>query len=471
MIKKRTFFKIKAGILYAAIFLTIAYAVSSQWLKMMDIYYRTWVIVLGDIVSFIVLPLSILSFFLKGKLWKRILGMAISLVVFLVLFSGIRMPHWEKESFIQENVIESEVFADLGSTCYHEYYSCYSPFVKRKYQEISNIVKLKAEEKYGEEFVVSEKDLRREKTEKVSIYTLYSASDPTLEMHMFGLNVFYEFMDDYGQARVNHKLEQCTELLLYLEMREDETQTTFQIYDKSIPNVMAPVIAVQEPEKFQAVSELLAECLNEALLPSETQSGSVYLCGNVKKAGGYNREICVEMQEYEHIPEDERAVYLYQVFCEAFEENSSPVRLEEIKKEAELAQEPDITTSETVEGSYKRLYDEVYSKQGYDYNGYYNAKGNFYAVLGSGREERTTADGMTVDMNYEQTVVYDRVSQNGKCHLFVQYKTYYDADGNETATAIEDMYAVNRETGEVLASGRHAWEDVGDTAYREATGE
>ena len=91
--EKRTFFKIKAGILYAAIFLTIAYAVGSQWLKMMDIYYRTWVIVLGDIVSFIVLPLSILSFFLKGKLWKRILGMAIFLAVFLVLFSGIRMPH------------------------------------------------------------------------------------------------------------------------------------------------------------------------------------------------------------------------------------------------------------------------------------------------------------------------------------------------------------------------------------------
>ena len=319
MAEQRTFFKIKIGILYTAIFLTIAYAVSSQWLNMMDIYYRTWIIVVGDIVSFLVLPLSILSFFLKGKLWKRILGTAVFLVVLFAILSGIRMPHWEKESFIQENIIECETFADLGSTCYHEYYSCYSPFVKRKYQEISNIVKLKAEETYGEEFVVSEKDLRREKTEKVIIYTLYLASDPTLEMHMFGLNVFYEFMDDYGQARVNHKLEQCTELFPYLEMREDETQTTFQIYDKSIPNVTAPVIAVQEPEKFQTASELLAECLNEALLPSETQSGSVYLCGNVKKAGEYNREICVEMQEYEHIPEDERAAYLYQIFCEAFE--------------------------------------------------------------------------------------------------------------------------------------------------------
>ena len=68
MAEQRTFFKIKIGILYTAIFLTIAYAVSSQWLNMMDIYYRTWIIVVGDIVSFLVLPLSILSFFLKGKL-------------------------------------------------------------------------------------------------------------------------------------------------------------------------------------------------------------------------------------------------------------------------------------------------------------------------------------------------------------------------------------------------------------------
>lgn len=71
---------------------------------------------------------------------------------------------------------------------------------------------------------------------------------------------------------------------------------------------------------------------------------------------------------------------------------------------------------------------------------------------------------------YKDTVVYDRESQNGKCHLFVYYRTYYQ-DGTEYSTEILDMYAVDKKTGDVYASGRHDWADVGNEAHREATGE
>ena len=66
--------------------------------------------------------------------------------------------------------------------------------------------------------------------------------------------------------------------------------------------------------------------------------------------------------------------------------------------------------------------------------------------------------------------MYDRESKNGKCHLFVHYRTYY-RDGAEFTTDILDMYAVDMETGQVYISGRHAWEDVGNAEYCEATGE
>ena len=97
----------------------------------------------------------------------------------------------------------------------------------------------------------------------------------------------------------------------------------------------------------------------------------------------------------------------------------------------------------------------------------YNAKGNFYATLGEGTAELEGAPGI---LAYKDTVVYDRESQNGKCHLFVYYRTYYQ-DGTEYSTEILDMYAVDKKTGDVYASGRHDWADVGNEAHREATGE
>ncbi len=47
------------------------------------------------------------------------------------------------------------------------------------------------------------------------------------------------------------------------------------------------------------------------------------------------------------------------------------------------------------------------------------------------------------------TVVKYNPWKNSKCHIFVYYETYYDQG----------------------MSGRHAWEDTGNKAYREAAGE
>lgn len=69
------------------------------------------------------------------------------------------------------------------------------------------------------------------------------------------------------------------------------------------------------------------------------------------------------------------------------------------------------------------------------------------------------------------TVVKYNPWKNDKCHIFVYYETYYDQEGLEYTTAIRNTYAVDRKTGKVTESGKHAWEDTGNKAYREAAGE
>ncbi len=110
--------------------------------------------------------------------------------------------------------------------------------------------------------------------------------------------------------------------------------------------------------------------------------------------------------------------------------------------------EDDVLWKETAA---KLIYDNVLETQGYSYMVKYDAKGNLYIDLGSG-----------------VTLVYDRTSKNGTCELFVLYKE--DIVSGEEKHILE-MYAVEVESQQVIASGRRAWSDVGSVEYREATGE
>ena len=70
-------------------------------------------------------------------------------------------------------------------------------------------------------------------------------------------------------------------------------------------------------------------------------------------------------------------------------------------------------------------------------------------------------------------LVYDRVSKNEKCLLYVYHEADKASDGSYSLqeARILDMYAYVIDTGEVIDSGRQAWGDVGTSEYREATGE
>ena len=95
-----------------------------------------------------------------------------------------------------------------------------------------------------------------------------------------------------------------------------------------------------------------------------------------------------------------------------------------------------------------------------------DAKGNEHLLL----RESTDDEGRLVRL----MLVYDRKSQNDACDLAVLEQVTYEQRGEEchaVDTSILDMYAVVRDTGEVIASGKTDWGDIGSKAYQAATGE
>lgn len=87
----------------------------------------------------------------------------------------------------------------------------------------------------------------------------------------------------------------------------------------------------------------------------------------------------------------------------------------------------------------------------------YTAKGTPYTIF-----QIVNTDGS----QDQGRLVYDRISANGECDLFV----YYLYSGN-VDTSILEFYAVNRQTLEVIPGEKNSWSDLGSEEYREATGE
>lgn len=94
----------------------------------------------------------------------------------------------------------------------------------------------------------------------------------------------------------------------------------------------------------------------------------------------------------------------------------------------------------------KLIYDQCLKDKGYTYAEGVNAKGEWYIDVGDGKR-----------------LIYDRMSKNGKCYLFALNGADY--------SSLEDYYAVNLDTKEVIATGKHSYSQSGGEAYYKATGE
>lgn len=125
------------------------------------------------------------------------------------------------------------------------------------------------------------------------------------------------------------------------------------------------------------------------------------------------------------------------------------------------------TDFSTPEAAALQLYNTVLKAQGYSYTTAYDAKGNFYAVLG---ESTDTYMDETMQRKVQYSIVTNGMSQNNACQVFVMYKTYYAEDGTTVyGTGIVDFYAVNCTTGQAIDGQKTSWAELGTEEYQDAT--
>lgn len=90
-----------------------------------------------------------------------------------------------------------------------------------------------------------------------------------------------------------------------------------------------------------------------------------------------------------------------------------------------------------------------------------------------GAKESSSRCILSEDEDIVEYLTYSGRSQNEKCGIYVRYQNKKNADGtwNNTEGTIMDIYAYVYESGDVVNSGKTAWEDAGSEAYQEVTGE
>lgn len=511
---------------------SVLYLASREVLSWSGLYLQMRVAIPGELLAFLVTPVCFFivvmaSALRAGRRGGRGMRAAGIVVCALAAFAGffyltvgsliyvfLRSGELERDRRVGEDGIWIESVGEesrgLESWQVYRYYEPVAWVLKRPYEPLSEVMEWRAYRKYGETFVVTRQDRSRETDEKLSVYTLFLESDQELVIHMLSGDSFYGFLDDYPQAKANRLLSMDPEAggiveFLTAGSEEDQTETLLTCF------AAAPVIVIEDEadgdKKAGLIARAVGRVADEPLFHVEGNEAAVVLriCfpdggtqdmrlsfGNL--ANRYVNDSVNGMIRGDYYANEEHVRDAIRYWYEAHEADmqegpglpgsgagdeaglpgdgaagdeaglpGSGATGDEAGLPEDGAADPD-----TVEGAYLCLYREIFVPEGAIYDCRYNAKGNFYAVVSEGRG-KPAAD--QPEMDTRCTVVYDRESANGECHLFVYYETWYQEDGSEYTTAIRNTYAVNKSTGEVTPSGKRAWEDVGSQDYQEAAGE
>lgn len=116
-------------------------------------------------------------------------------------------------------------------------------------------------------------------------------------------------------------------------------------------------------------------------------------------------------------------------------------------------------TDEIYDG-YCMIYQQYFVDEGYDFVISYNANGNSRVILKENEE-------------MIEYLVYDRLSENEKCELYVLYTNKKTAEGSWyiSEAKILDIFAYEMSTKDVISSGKTSWSVTGNEKYHEITGE
>ena len=102
-----------------------------------------------------------------------------------------------------------------------------------------------------------------------------------------------------------------------------------------------------------------------------------------------------------------------------------------------------IETDEIYDG-YRTIYQQYFADEGCDFMISYSASGNSRVILNENEE-------------IIEILVYDRLSENEKCELYVWYRSKKNADGSWyiSEAQILDIFAYSMSTKDVISSGKH----------------
>lgn len=355
---------------------------------------------------------------------------------------------------------------DEPEAAYYTYFEEYNWLWKKEYYATQDSVRREMEERYGAEIALAEPSAR----EGWGVYTFSAEGDPAFTFRVQPTDQ-REFREDFVQA--------CADAVLEKAMEEADPRRAWSIAYAD-PDQGADgqecrfeagfVVECADLEDARACADTVARLAAEALQSDYVPDYGALIvvrCGGVEKwaadlAFPVGKNQLGDRPDY--VWEGDRYTDWSLVYARLLDNYTR-----------NAAEEPGTNVMDPeasafyVEGAYRALYDALFADAGYPYKTAYNAKGNFYAYLTEGTG---TLESVEERMNTVETVVYDRESKNGKCHLFVHYRDYYEIGADMPySTEIVDMYAVDMATGQVYASGRHAWADVGSEEYREAAGE
>ena len=514
-----------AGMVQWAVYVLLGKALGNTGLE-----YRLWILTMERLLFwFVVLPTGIAGIY--GVMWNHdggVLGKAAAWAVRMVcvflfavailtglLFLADSVSRKERK-ISKEVLLESYELLEGGMG--GSYYQPYGIFLKKKYVYYEEPVVLAVlGERYGKSVEVGNYyEAEREDGRGYCVFELIPEGEPEMRYHVIPVpGIMPAYLDDYKEKTALERLKGYEGI----SGKERFQETKDEEY-----GVLSRLAAVCEGktdmedcagETAEAVSYLLEEPLLKnqgvcvVLLLSEERESEKEESGKVEsvngefekgksekkifvETGGSDKETDIHGAGQERLYElltDGYTAWEKEILAKEMQEKElkeKEMKEKEMKEKEAAETSPRLETSKdnaedvagwtvpmqdgdgllTPEGAYEKLYQERFEPEGDSYECTYNAKGNFYGILGEGEEVK---DGET--LMTRRTVVYDRISKNGKCQLFVAYKEYRDMDGNDRGTVILDFYAVDRESGKVIAGNKTAWGQVASKEYQEATGD
>lgn len=110
-------------------------------------------------------------------------------------------------------------------------------------------------------------------------------------------------------------------------------------------------------------------------------------------------------------------------------------------------------TNEIYDG-YRTIYQQYFADEGCDFMISYGANGNSRVILNENEE-------------IIEYLVYDRLSENEKCELYVLYRSKKNTDGSWYISKAEilDIFAYSMSTKDVVSSGKTSWSATGSEEH------